>query len=464
MVDEAPSHGLWAILTLRETRRFVRERHGRMMSVFFGVVFALASMWVGEMLILTPLHVAPFAGILWSPGTNPQWWNYPGILVVQGWGVLDLPFLPTWTMIFVSIGVGLGISAAVLLAVELVRMRRSGSARSTAIGSAVGLTPAMIALVTLGACCSTGAAAAAGIGAVAQTTGSTTYTLVTNSWYLSLFQVAVMGIALIAQEQLLFVTRGLFSRNETGTGGAPAAVPPPLDRRFVAGAILRVALLVGGITWSLAMFADWINVPPQSASAAIWFSWTVQYQLPALVAILAALFPSAIYRAWSTFTRSWALGLRALLLVAGLSLITWVPPPISSWGIYGLGNEALGILGYSSGWGAVVPATTDPLTVALRWGFQYLLVGGFAVALALAPAIALRPLGWSMGRVGSVSAAPIPLEPQLALDPGDDSALAPLAPLNALGTSISSPSGACTRRDVERSATPTPRGATESGP
>ncbi|MFZ0699103.1 MAG: hypothetical protein WAN74_02785 [Thermoplasmata archaeon] len=403
MVDEAPSHGLLAILTLRETRRFVRERHGRMMAAFFAVVFALVSMWVGQMLILTPLHVTPYVGILWSPGTDPQWWNYPGLLVVGGWGVLDLPFLPTWTMTFVSIGVGIGVSAAVLLGVELVRMRRSGAARSTAIGSAVGLTPAMIALVTLGACCSTGAAAAAGIGAVAQTTGSTTYTVVSNSWYLSLFQVAVMGIALIAQEQLLFVTRGIFSRAGVPMAAGSVVVPAPLDRRFAAGAILRVALLVGGITWSLAMFADWITIPPQTASAAIWFSWTVQYQLPAVLAVLVALFPSAIHRGLARIARSWSLALRGALLLAGLSLVAWVPPPVSTWGIYGLGNEVLGMLGLPAGWGAVVPFTTDALTVALRWGFQYLLVGGFAIAVALVPSRAFKPLEWTVGRVGPAS-------------------------------------------------------------
>ncbi len=406
MADEAPSHGLIAMVTLRETRRFVRERHGRMMAVFFAVVFALVSMLVGDMLILTPLHVAPYMGILWSPGTNPQWWNYPGLLVVGGWGVLELPFLPTWTMVFVSVGVGIGISAAVLLAVELIRMRRRGSARSTAIGSAVGLTPAMIALVTLGACCSTGAAAAAGIGAVAQTTGSTTYTLVSNSWYLSLFQVVVMGIALIAQEQLLFVTRGIFSQARAGTPASPISGPPPLDRRFAAGAALRVALLVGGITWSLAMFAEWIAVPPQTASAAIWVSWGLQYQLPAILAILAALFPTAMRRSVRHLARSWSLTVRGILLVAGVSLVAWLPPPLSTWGVYGLGNELLGMLGLPAGWGAVVPLTTDSLTVALRWGFQYLLVGGFAIAVALAPERAFEPLDWTVGRIAPLPAAP----------------------------------------------------------
>jgi hypothetical protein len=378
-----------------------------MMAVFFAVVFALVSMLVGDMLILTPLHAVPYVGILWTPGTNPQWWNYPGLLVVGGWGVLTLPFLPTWTMIFVSVGVGIGISAAVLLAVELLRMRHRAAARSTAVGSAVGLTPAMIALVTLGACCSTGAAAAAGIGAVAQTTGSTTYTLVSNSWYLSLFQVVVMGIALIAQEQLLFVTRGIFSRTGVGVAAESVSVaPPPLDRRFVAGAVLRVALLVGGITWSLAMFADWITVPPQTASATVWVSWIVQYQLPALLAVLAALFPIAMRRGITGLARSWSLTLRGVLLVTGVSLAIWVPPPLSTWGVYGLGNELLGMLGLSAGWGAVVPLTTDGLTVALRWGFQYLLVGGFAIAVALAPRRAFEPLGWSVGRI-----APLPIAP-----------------------------------------------------
>ncbi len=60
----------------------------------------------------------------------------------------------------------------------------------------------MIALVTLGACCSTTAAATAGLGVIAQASGTSIDELLANNWYIGVFQILVLWIALIAQEQL----------------------------------------------------------------------------------------------------------------------------------------------------------------------------------------------------------------------------------------------------------------------
>ena len=107
-----------------------------------------------------------------SSGTGQGWWNYPYIYAVAPWGYLEIPFFTGISMLLVAVGVGLGMAVAVLLTLSLLRPTAAGAARSKAVGAATGLTPAMIGLVTLGACCSTTAAASAGVGLVAQASGN----------------------------------------------------------------------------------------------------------------------------------------------------------------------------------------------------------------------------------------------------------------------------------------------------
>ncbi len=336
-----------SIFSLAETRRYLRRAHARMMVVFFALLYALGSMILGGMLILVRVPGGYTTYVLWGNALGQGWWNYPGLLIEAPWGVVSLPFLATISMILVATGVGIGVSVALLIAAQLVGDRRSASARPGAVGSVAGLTPAMIALVTLGACCSTTAAATAGVGLVAQASGSSLNNLLLNNWYLDLFQVVVVFVALLAQEMLLRVYGGLFGLETTG--GSPhstAAEPPRVTARSIGGGALRIALLLAGVTWSLAMFAEWTTVTPLTASATLWFQWVFQHQLIAVLAVLVALFPSAVARGIARPNPGrLTTVLRVSLLVAGLSLATWVPAAIAAGGGVGFRQRAFWGLG-----------------------------------------------------------------------------------------------------------------------
>jgi hypothetical protein len=399
-VSEAPSSAdSLSILILAETRRYLRRAHARMMVAFFALLYALGSMFLGGMVILARTPWGYSAEVLWGNALGQGTWNYPGLLILAPWGVVTLPFLATIAMILVSVGVGIGVSVALLIAAQLVRDRKQSSARPGAIGSVAGLTPAMIALVTLGACCSTTAAATAGVGLVAQASGSSLNNLLVNNWYLDLFQVVVVFVALLAQEMLLRVYGGLFGLGPRADGsGVPVDAPVPWGARLVAGGLLRAALLIAGITWSLAMFADWTTVSPWSASATLWFQWIFQHQVVSILAILVALFPGAVARSLSrTGLRPVRYGLRLGLLVGGLSLATWVPPVVAAGGAAGFVNELFSVAGLPATWGAVAPVYAPGLALYVRWGLQYLLLGGFAVAVSLSPGRAIAPALWTRG-------------------------------------------------------------------
>jgi hypothetical protein len=358
-------------------------------------------MIVGGMLSVfwPPAHLSSYWVILTS-GTPS--WDYPGFLAVNPYFVLSLPLLPTVFMLFTSAGVGLGMSVAIILSINLLRRQRAASARPAAVGTAAGLTPAMIALVTLGACCSTTAAATAGIGLTAQATGTSTGTILLNNWYLGVFQLVILYVALLAQEQLLTVYGSLVASSTA------ANEQPPLDRRFAAGAALRVVLLGAGVTWCLAMLADWLTVNPMTASPGTWVAWLVQHQLVGFAAILGALVPLSTYRAFvQLLSTRFGLVLRGLLIVAGFSLAVGVPPPIAAIGWHGFVNELLGAAGVSSAWGGVAPGLPLGTALAVRWAAQYLLLGSFAVALGARPLLALRPILWTVtGIRQSVTSAP----------------------------------------------------------
>jgi len=399
MPETGPS---WSVLTLRHVRRYISGSSAVMMTAFFAIVYALASMLLGGMIVLGNVRGGYTVLILSRGGAWQPSWNYPGLLIIAPWGVVSLPWFQTLAMILVSIGVGIGMSVAVLLSVALVRSRRATTSTPAAAGAVAGLTPAMISLVTLGACCSTTLAASAGVAVVAQVSGSTAANLILNNWYLGVFQVAVVWMALVAQELLLRVYGGLFGL------GAPSAAPlPRLDRRFLAGTALRIALLAGGVTWSLAMVAEWTTTSPFQATGATWFRWIFEHQLVAFLAMFAAFAPSGTFHTLlEAFRRRSGWILRGGLLIAGLCLLLWVPPPASGWGIEGFGNELAAVLGAPASWGGVSPVYGPGLSLYVRWGLQYLLLSLFALLAACAPEVAFRPLLWTVGpaRVGPGSA------------------------------------------------------------
>lgn len=438
MKEPTPATDPISILTLSETRRFIRQSHARMMVVFFAILYALGSMVLGGMLIVTRVPGGYTSEVLWGNALGSGAWNYPGYLLVAPWGVLSLPFLATWAMILVSVGVGIGVSVALLIAARLLRDRKLAAAQPGSVSAVAGLTPAMIALVTLGACCSTTAAATAGVGLVAQSSGSTLNNLLINNWYLDLFQITVIGISLFAQEMILEIYGGLFGlARADGAVTAGAVAPPPLTARSIGAGAFRAVLLMSGVTWSLAMFAQWTTVSPGTAGAALWFQWIFEHQLLAFLAVAVALFPTAVTRVLCRVPASpWTLTCRAALLVAGLSLAVWVPPLIATGGAPGFLNEVFATLGLPAAWGSVAPVFSPGLSLYLRWGFQYLLLGGFAVLVAVAPARVLRPLRWTTAAGDAPAEAGSPASPGRPSSAGFSLAPAPAGRVEPRGSAV----------------------------
>lgn len=394
MSEAPPRSSTLQLLTLHEVRGYLRRSHAVGLAVFIAVAYALGSMLIGGMLVLAHLEGGYSLTVIWQPPLAVQPWNYPGILIAAPWGFVELPFAATLSMIIVSVGVGMGMAVAIVLGYRLLANRKATSGTPALAGSVAGLTPALIGLVTLGACCSVTAAATAGVGLVAQASGTSTTNLLLNNWYLGVFQVVVVYVALIAQELLLRIYGGLFSAGDPGFSPAPSS-PQPLDRRTVGMAAFRAVLLAAGVTWILAVLADWTVAPPAGASVALWFNWLVEHWLLGGFAVFAALAPQTLRR-WSDAIASSGAGfvLRALLAVGAWTLAVWVPPPLAAAGVEGFGNELLGLAGASAVFGAVAPVFPWGAALLARWLLQYLLLAGFAAAVSARP---LGVLDWLAG-------------------------------------------------------------------
>jgi hypothetical protein len=388
-----------SLATLARSRALLRESHGFLLIGTIGALYALIAMYVGQMLTFghTPL---PNSATIVTQGA--PFWDFPALIVIAPNAVLVLPFFGTLTMAIAAGGVGIGMGVAVVLTARLLRQRRAGSARPTAIGTAAGLTPVMLTLVTLGACCSTTAAATAGISLAAQSSGTSLFAVLANNWYLGVFQLAILWVALLAQEQIVAVYGILFGVTN-GEGSATALAPPPVSVRSGLGAALRVTLVASGLTWALAAVADWTTVSPFNAPAAAWADWIGPHFLLGGLAVIAGLAPEGIDRALRTGPRAVVRSVRAVVGVTAVTLLLWMPPTLAAAGWDGLGNEVLGALGVSPALGAAAPPVGG-LALALEWLFQYLLIGAFALGIAIAPRTVVRPMLPSTSASGGPSA------------------------------------------------------------
>jgi hypothetical protein len=417
MAAPGPSFDVVGALTFREVRRFVRRAHALPFAMFIGVVYALASMLQGGMLSFFPVRGGTTVEILTGTATGQGWWNYPGLLVVAPWGVLALPFFPTLAMVLVAAGVGLGMAVAAVLIYRLLRPSPRDAALSKAVGAATGLTPAMISLVTLGSCCTTTAAATGGIGLIAQASGTTTANLLLNNWYLGVAQIGIVWSALIAQELLLSVYGGLLGLGPSGR--APVRViAPPIGRRWAMGAALRATLAVGGILWSLSMLAEWTTHDPTTAGAGWWFRWVVQHQLVAGIAIGAAFFPGEALRVARWMRTGYGRVVGGGVAVAAVSLLVWLPPPFPAWGLDSFGSQVAGALGIPVAWGAIPLGSVTGVPLAVRWGLEYVVPAGFALASVLTPDRIFAPLLATVARVEPSSEAGLVVAPHREAEAG----------------------------------------------
>ncbi len=388
-----------SVFTFRATRQVLARRWAIPLFLLIAGVFAFAAMVMGGMLVFARTGYTHLTIIvLTSASGGAAWWNYPGVIVGFPNGGLFLPFFGTLTMLIVSIGVGVGMSVAVILWTRIVTLRRLAASGNVAVGSLAGLTPAFLSLATIGACCTITTSTAAGLGVVAQTSGTTAYTLLANNWFLGVFEIVVLAIALLAHEALLETYGPLLGLTTAPNGRAvhlPDATPTPapLSGATIARAAVRVVLLLGGVFWGLAGIglAATYNYPFSSPS--FWFAVLVQHELIAAVAVFIAILPGAASQGLVRASRSIAgAGLRAVLFVAGISVVAWLPPAWLGTGAEGLVNELFGTAGLPASWGAVAPPYGMGLALVLRFGCQFGLMGSFALLLALLPA---RTLAWA---------------------------------------------------------------------
>lgn len=369
-----------AILTAQATRAAFARRW--VVALFFLIagLYAFASMLLGGMLVFARTGATSTSVFVITAGI--PWWNYPAVLVTFPGGSLALPFFPTISMILVSIGVGVGMSVAAVIASRLIALRRASAGRPLAAGSIAGLTPAILALVTMGACCTTTAASAAGLGVVAQTTGTTVDTLLANDWYLGVFQLVVVGVALLAQEAILVAygpLLGLSAPDEERTSNVA-----PLKARDFARYGVRAFLIGAAAFWSLWAFSAQFTAGAALTSAAAWAGFVVEHLVVSSLVISFALYPEA-FRDLLDPRRigKAALALRALFFAVGVWVLAWVPAGWAGPQTAGLVNVIFGIAGLSPAWGAVAPTFTLPVALALQLSGGFLLLGALSVLLAL---------------------------------------------------------------------------------
>lgn len=223
---ERPYRSLRAGLGLPRTRALVRGRAGRSIVAGFAAIYLGLAMVLGGMieLVATGERGLTFE-VLVHPSASAAGWNYPALLVLAPGGIAVLPLGPTLAMATVALGVGLGMGAGLVLALRIARASRAGRRDlANAPVPFATLTPAMVAVLALGACCSTGAVAAGTLGLLAGS-GSGAYAQVLGTpWFLNALEILMLYFALLAQEQLI----SIYSRVEVGRPGlwtSPARAP-----------------------------------------------------------------------------------------------------------------------------------------------------------------------------------------------------------------------------------------------
>jgi len=350
------------------------------------ISYGLVALLAGYMLEFVRTGASGTTVVVLTNPYSPAWWNYPALIVITPGGVLALPFFATFSMVVVSIGVGLGMGAGLLVAVRFFRSWKSAKASGRPATSLAGMTPAMVAVLTLGACCSTSAAAAGGIGAVAVASGTTYNQILLNSWFLNVFQIVVLAVALLAQELLISMYDSLLQRSPEADPMPSVDAKPTVQSGRAPWLALRVFLVIGGTLWVLSLLIE-AATPAQGAPlAGVVLSGLFQHVLVGGTAIAAGLTPAALLGTFRRRTVRAAIGGgRWLLLVAGATVAVGVPPPLNSWGVTGLGNYLLGSLGLPAKLGGVVPPGGAGPVPDLVIASLYALLGVFCMVVAFDP-------------------------------------------------------------------------------
>ena len=227
----------------------------------------------------------------------------------------------------------------------------------------------------------------------------TTVEVVTNAYspawwdYPGLLVVApggVLGLALLAQEELLTLYSGLLPVTPSGEDRAASHAAPQIRRPRVPVLGLRILLTAAGTLWGLSVLLALADPPAQAPYGAYDLLELLQRGPPGIAAVIAGLFPG-LFAAWALRPgqKPRTTIFRALLLLAGATVVFGVPPPLTGWGVYGLGNEVLAAAGTPSSLGGVAFPAGDQLAFSILSAGM----GLFALLMALVPRRMLRMLG-----------------------------------------------------------------------
>ena len=309
-----------------------------MLGVSAGGLYLFVALLVGKMLVFGPTGTRDLSLVYLASGV--PWWDFPILIVIAPNALLSLPLLVTVAMVAVATGIGLGMGVSIRLAVLLFRWRRRRAASSATVGSVAGLTPALLALLTLGACCSTTAATTASIGVIAEATGSSTDILLANAWFLSVFQVVILWVTLVAQDRLVVVYSALIGPSDADASGSSSA---PRTGRGPGWTAIRALWLAGAVLWALTPVALAGTFAAASSPGVVGIGWLLGFEAPAVAVIAYALFGSADAggngrardaartRAFRILAGALAIGMPAILLLLGGS------------GVLGADGSAIGI-------------------------------------------------------------------------------------------------------------------------
>lgn len=373
MADTAAPVDHWFdLLPLDALRGLVRQPRYRRLWALTTIAYVVISMLISQMLEVfvqsTPAGNPPIY-YYWSLSQVNNLYLLPGVLIIEPHLILTLSLWPTLAMVMIGLGIGLAVAASAALLIEQ-RRARIGTA-STAVA------PVVTGWALLGACCCTSCAAQVGaVGILGATAGASTATLLQQAWPLAVVQLGILGLTLLYMEHRVRVPlRGAIQ------------MPVPLPRAAPAF-LLRLGLLLAGITWFFAFVLELSETPAADITWPLIYHWAFEHIALSGFAIFCGMAPESVVGLGRRML-GWRWPIRTTLLVAGVTWGIWVPPALANIGLGGFLNELFGFLGYPASWGAIPPDSPLGAPLYFHWAFQHLLLSAWAIAVAARPAAAL---------------------------------------------------------------------------
>lgn len=331
---------------LGRTGRLLARDRGWAIAAILAAAYVLGSMFLGGML------VGP--GPSSSQGLGLAEIGPTGARLATPAFVLSFPWVAGSFSVLIGAAVGVGLSAGILLARRVLAVFRAPSAGVAPASAVAALTPAMLALVTLGACCST---LTAGVGPGAASLAGGLGSGPAASALFGGLQLGLLATSLLVQERII------------QTFAQPLALSRPSEvrsrprewlsgRRFLDGAGFQVPVLASVPLGAFALTATLVDSPGLPLGGSI-LGQLLHVGPSAWLLFLALVTPATLV----LVAERGGLG-RALDLVRALGRgvgSQYVGPAR-----FAGGGPTVGEV-FSDSWSASRSADPDPEGTALRW-------------------------------------------------------------------------------------------------